>query len=307
MTFETLLIPTDGSDPAERAADRGFELADRLGASVHVLSVADSGLATGAGYSGDSPSIRAKIRTNADDRATALREAALDRGLKATAAVREGIPAKEIVEYADEQRIDAIAIGTSGRGGAARAVVGSVADKVVRTASVPVLTIAPNAADSDRAFDPILLPTDGSEAAAAAAAVGLGLAEGLDATVHLLSVVETDRSKLLSSLSSEDPSASETLFRNTTDTAESVADTARDRGLDVAISVEEGDPAGTIVEYVDAESIGLVAMGTAGRGGFGRALLGSVADEVVRTASAPVLTVRPGTESTADRGFGGNA
>lgn len=304
MTFETLLIPTDGSDPAERAAARGFELADRLGASVHVLSVADSSLATGAGYSGDSPSIRAKLREKADDRATALRETALDRGLDATAAVREGIPAKEIVEYADEGGLDAIAIGTSGRGGAARAVMGSVADKVVRTASVPVMTVTPNAAGSDRTFDSVLLPTDGSEAAAAAAAVGLDLAEGLDATVHLLSVVDTTRSRRLSSLSSE---ASETLFRNATETVEAIADTARDRGLDVAISVEEGTPAEEIVEYVDAESIGLVAMGTAGRGGFGRALLGSVADEVSRTASAPVLTVRPNAVAAADRDVGGDA
>lgn len=302
MTFETLLVPTDGSDPAERAAARGLEVADQLGASVHALSVADSSLATGAGYSGDSPSIRAKLRATAGDRATALGETALDRGLDATTAVREGIPAKEIVEYADAHGIDAIALGTAGRGGAARAVMGSVADKVVRTAPVPVMTVTPNAAGSDRTFDSVLLPTDGSETAAAAVAVGLDLAAGLDATVHPLSVVETDRSKLLSSLASE--GTSETLLRDATETVETIADTARDRGLDTVISVEEGDPAETILEYVDGESIGLVAVGTAGRGGFERALLGSVADEIIRTAPVPVVTVTPEAVSAADRGSG---
>lgn len=147
MTFDTLLIPTDGSEPATTAARRGFELAEQLDASVHVLSVADSSLATGAGYSGDSASIRSRLRETAADRSDALREAAESRGIDATAAVREGIPAAEIVAYADENEIDAIVVGTAGRGGVSRAIVGSVADKVVRTAPVPVLTVRPDALD----------------------------------------------------------------------------------------------------------------------------------------------------------------
>ncbi len=116
MTFDTLLTPTDGSDPAEATVRRGFDLAAQLEASVHVLSVADSSLATGAGYSGDSTSIRARLRERADTRAASLRADAEERGLDATAVVREGIPAKEIVDYADEQGLDAITLGTSGRG-----------------------------------------------------------------------------------------------------------------------------------------------------------------------------------------------
>ena len=153
MPFDTLLIPTDGSDPAEAAARRGFDLAAQLDADVHLLSVADSSVATGTGYSGDSASIRTRLRDRADARATSLREHAEARGLDATAAVSEGIPAAEIVDYADEQGIDAIAMGTSGRGGVARAVVGSVADEVIRTASVPVLTVRADASNSSDARD----------------------------------------------------------------------------------------------------------------------------------------------------------
>ncbi len=144
MTFNTLLIPTDGSEQAEQAARTGFELAKALGASVHVLSVADSSIAAGAGYSGDSASIRQHLREEATRRAESLRDDALERGLDATATTREGLPAGEIVDYAAEHGLDAIVIGTSGRGGLARAIIGSVADKVIRTASVPVLTVRPN-------------------------------------------------------------------------------------------------------------------------------------------------------------------
>lgn len=145
MTYETLLIPTDGSEAAETAASRAFDLAIQLDASVHVLSVADSSLATGVGYSGDSASIRRRLRERADSQANYLRNRARERGLDATAVVREGIPSKEIVDYADESEPDAIAMGTSGRGGVSRAIVGSVADRVLRTADVPVVTINPTA------------------------------------------------------------------------------------------------------------------------------------------------------------------
>ncbi|WP_254864808.1 universal stress protein [Halovivax gelatinilyticus] len=143
-TFETLLVPTDGSEPAEHAARRGFDLASDLDATVHILSVADVALATGVGYAGDSESIRTRLRDAATTRAESLHDEAVERGIEAIVATREGIPADEIVSYADDHAIDAIVIGTTGRGGFARAIVGSVADKVVRTSPVPVCTVGPN-------------------------------------------------------------------------------------------------------------------------------------------------------------------
>ena len=298
MTIDTVLIPTDGSDPAEAAARRGFDLAAQCTADIHVLSVADSSIATGAGYSGDSRSIRQRLRETATARATSLRDEAAERGLDATAATREGIPAKEIADYADEHDIDTIAIGTSGRGGVARAVVGSVADKVVRTASVPVLTIGPEAADiteGESTVDSILLPTDGSETAMAAARLGLEFAADLEATVHLLSVIDSDRDRVLSTLSGSDSGAdldADERREDVIDALETLATDARSLGLDVVTETSTGRPADEIVDYAASASIDLIAMGTAGRGGFDRYLLGSVTDSVVRTATVPVLTIR---------------
>ncbi|MGM0718365.1 MAG: universal stress protein [Halobacteriota archaeon] len=294
MTFETLLIPTDGSDSAEAAARRGFDLAAQCDANVHVLSVADSSIAAGVGYSGDSPSIRKRLRELSSSRAASLRDSAVERGIDAIAAVREGIPAKEIVTYADEHDIDAIVIGTSGRGNVGRAVVGSVADKAVRTASVPVVTIN-STATTVGPVDSILVPTDGSEAAAEAARVGLEFAEELAATVHFLSVINIDHPTWLSTLIDRDNASDESLDENRRDALDALAADARKRGLDVETAVTEGTPADGIIDYVESEAIDLIAMGTTGRGGFDRLLLGSITDEVVRTASVPVLTIRAGT------------
>ena len=298
MTIDTFLIPTDGSDRAEDAARRGFDLAVQCSADVHVLSVADSSVATGAGYAGDSQSIRERLRETATARATSLRDEATERGLETTAATREGIPAKEIVDYAAEHDIDAIAIGTSGRGGVARAVIGSVADKVVRTASVPVLTISPDAADvaeGNPTVNSILLPTDGSDTAMAAARLGMEFAADLEASVHLLSVIDSDRDRVLSRLSGSDSEAdldADERREGAIDALETLATDARSLGLNVVTETSTGHPADEIVDYAESASIDLIAMGTAGRGGFDRYLLGSVTDSVVRTATVPVLTIR---------------
>lgn len=294
MTFETLLIPTDGSGPATSAARQGFALADALDASVHILSVADSSVATGTGYSGDSPRIRKRLREKASERAASLCDEAGERGLDATAATREGIPAKEIIDYASENEVDGIIIGTSGRSGLARVVIGSVADKVVRTASIPVVTVTPSAAEkaaSEKQFDSVLLPTDGSEQAEQAGIWGIALASQLGATVHLISVVDRAKTGGLESLfEGED---AEELLERAAEHLSSVTDEARDRNIDVVTVTTEGSPAKEIVAYADDEDIDMIAMGTAGRGGFERAVLGSVTDEVIRKANVPVLTSRP--------------
>ena len=292
MTFETLLVPTDGSDVADATARRAFDFAEALDASVHVLSVADSAVATGVGYSGERASIREQLKEKAAARATSLRRLAADRGLDATAVTREGIPAEEIVDYATSEPVDGIVIGTSGRGGIARAVVGSVTDKVVRAASVPVVTITPEAAESDDGWTPIesiLLPTDGSEAATAALDCGLELAEQFDATVHLLSVADSDLASALDTVSDDAVDSSNHLLEQAETYLDTLATDARDRDLEVVITAVEGTPSEKIVEYAASEDVDLIAMGTTGRGGFERVLLGSVTDDVIRTATKPVM------------------
>ncbi len=193
MTFRSVLIPTDGSDSAETAARLGFALATALDATVHVLSVADVRLAASTGYTSESPKIRHRLREQAAERVQSL-AAAVPAGLDVVDAVREGVPATEIVDYATANDLDAIVMGTAGRGNFGRLVVGSVADTVIRTAPMPVMTVSPDGVDADRqtfTFDNLLISTDGSDPAEVAARRGLDLAEQLDATVHLLTVSDS--------------------------------------------------------------------------------------------------------------------
>lgn len=138
-------------------------------------------------------------------------------------------------------------------------------------------------------YDHILIPTDGSDAAEAAVDQAVGLATEFDAVLHVLYVVDT------SAVAPEMGAASVLdAFEQAGQTAvDEVIDTAQSAGVGtVEGMVGRGSPHKTILEYTDNNDIDLIVMGTHGRTGLDRYLLGSVAEKVVRLSDAPVLTVR---------------
>jgi nucleotide-binding universal stress UspA family protein len=146
-------------------------------------------------------------------------------------------------------------------------------------------------------YDRILVPTDGSDAADRAFERALDLAATYDADLYLLSVVD------VSSLAGEFDAITvvEQLERSGRKTVQRLRKRAEETGVEnVKTKVVEGTPHRAILDYVDAEEIDLVVMGTHGRTGLDRYLLGSVTERVVRTADVPVLTVRGSGESDAD-------
>ncbi|RLM53647.1 universal stress protein [Halobellus sp. Atlit-31R] len=138
-------------------------------------------------------------------------------------------------------------------------------------------------------YDTILVPTDGSTATDGAIEHAIELAKQYDATVHALYVVDTGA---YSSLEMGSDIVAEALQEEGNSAVDGVAERAEAAGVDVETAVEAGIAHRVIVDYVADEDVDLVVMGTHGRTGVGRFLLGSVAEKVVRTADAPVMTVR---------------
>lgn len=138
--YDTILIPFDGSDEARRGAEHGIELAAALGAAVHALYVMDlPGVPRAVALRDDEEEIREDYRAYGEDVTGEICQLAADAGLECTQALKTGAPSEEIVDYADDEGMDAIVIGSSyqGRFGA---LLGSTSEKVVRTATVPVIT-----------------------------------------------------------------------------------------------------------------------------------------------------------------------
>ncbi|WP_435552594.1 universal stress protein [Natrinema sp. CGMCC1.2065] len=290
--YDSILVPTDGSDHAARVAGHALGLARWFDATVHVVSVVDVSAAGGVFDAGGvSPAFVERLE---DEAAAAVEriETMTDTD-RVRSAVLNGSPAATILEYVGEHDIDLIAMGTHGRTGVNRYLTGSVTERVVRQSDVPVMTArVTERSEWAGGYDEILLPTDGSEPAAAAVDHALAIATRADATVHVVSVV--DVSTVAGRPSIMAPNDILAQFESDAETAvETVATAVRDAGLDVETHVQKDIPSQGLLEYVDDHDIDLVAMGTHGRTGFDRVLLGSTTERFVRRAPVPVLAVRP--------------
>jgi nucleotide-binding universal stress UspA family protein len=284
--YESILLPYDGSEGADRALDHAGTMAQWTEATLQLIYVADTTM--------DSVTVVGHEVVDAleEHGRSVLGEAqdtldALNIDYKTD--VVQGNPAPTIVEYASRYEHDLIVMPTHGRTGLSRYLLGSISEKVVRLSSVPVLTtrLAP---DEKLVFpyENVLLPTDGSEGAMAAARHGLELAGNLEASVHVLSIVEDESlgPDVRSRVEHRDGE------RAAQDVVETVTAEAETYGVTSTVSaVERGSPVEAIVEYVDENDIHAVVMGTTGRRGTERILLGSVAEKTVRSAPVPVITV----------------
>ncbi|MDQ2049038.1 universal stress protein [Natronolimnohabitans sp. A-GB9] len=128
-----VLVPTDGSDGTRRSISHGLAIAEQFDATIHALSVVPEGpLGT----------LQSDAAIDAAHRAVERIETeAAQNGVDSETAIEQGIPHEEILAYADDHDVDMIVMGTQGRTGLDRVLVGSVTERVVRMADTPVVTV----------------------------------------------------------------------------------------------------------------------------------------------------------------------
>jgi len=138
--YDTILVPYDGSDEARRGAEHGIELAAAVGASIHALYVVDlPGAPRALSIRDDEESMREEYHSYGEEVTGEVCRMAGEAGVECEGVIRSGAPSEEIVEYADEEGLDAIVIGSAYRGKFPN-LLGSTSEKVVRTSTVPVVT-----------------------------------------------------------------------------------------------------------------------------------------------------------------------
>ena len=148
-----ILVPVDFSPHAERAFGYAAALARRLGAELTLVHVVEDPFATGAWgpetYIPNAGELLQELIAGAERQLTPWKERPAAQGLTVTTAVITGRPAQSIIEHAGSAGCDLIVMGTHGRAGLAHAVMGSVAERVLRKAPCPVLTVRANAGASE--------------------------------------------------------------------------------------------------------------------------------------------------------------
>jgi nucleotide-binding universal stress UspA family protein len=274
--YTAIVVPLDGSQPAENAVPAADALARLASGTLYLVRAAPPGdIAIAADY---------LARVAADLRA---------RAVKVETYAVEGPAAETILAEAARRDADAIVMTTHGRTALGRWVLGSVADQVLhRTARPLVLVRADQPLVVDRPRR-VLVPLDGSP-----------LAE--PALVHAQAIARTDGEILLQRVVGPatplamDPGGAavwgemvEEAYAEAQRYLEEKAAALSGAGHHVRIEAAHGSPAQRIAEYARQESVDLIVLSSHGRSGAARWLLGSVADELVRTAPAPLLLLRP--------------
>lgn len=285
--FQTILIPLDGSSLAEQALPLAVAIGTRTQAALRLALVHRQDRRGMTYY--DIAAARSE-QTYLDQIAARTRESS---GMTVTTnVIEEGPVALGLLGYAEAVGADLIVLTTHGRGPASRFWLGSVADELLRQATVPVLVRRPVPAkpDHDSDFHPrrILVPLDGSATAAAALDPSAELGKLFGAELTLFQVVEPVPIlapawdlEMLSEISTQ----ARRKLNN-------IASGLRQQQVPAVETNVVIDAAAVPAILGAAESTDLIVLATHGRGSAARFFLGSVTDKVVRGASCPVLVVR---------------
>jgi nucleotide-binding universal stress UspA family protein len=296
VEIDRIVSPVDFSENSERSFDHALALARWFDAAITVLHVPV--LPTPPfPPDGELPyliSLSAEQRAELRKRLEAFVAPARGSGVTIDVVVQEGNAAAEVLRQAEERSADLIVMGTHGRGGFERLMLGSVTEKVVRKAGCPVLTI-PSGARRDTpqvqaGYKKILCATDFSGDSAVAVNYTLSLAQEANSTVIFLHVVQAYLDELASPGSSYHVTLEQDARRRL---RANVSDEVR-AWCDIEELIKIGTrPSRAILEVAKAREVGLIVMGAQGKHAFDRLFFGSTTHRVITHAEVPVLTLRP--------------
>lgn len=139
--YKKILVPTDGSEFAQKAEKHALFLSKTTGADIYALSVTENNFVNGLPLDDEVYQLNQLLKQRSEDNIKEFEEMDETSGIKFHGIIREGSPAKTILEVAKEEDIDLIVIGSSGKSGFDRFIMGSVAEKVVNAAKCAVLVI----------------------------------------------------------------------------------------------------------------------------------------------------------------------
>jgi len=292
-TPRRILVPTDFSETADVALDLARRLAVVFGAELHLLHVRI--LLDDPNQEEELQAELERLMNRSDQRTRELLGRARDDASDVVIhphLVRGIAPAESIVEAAGDLGCDLVAMGTHGRRGLKHLLLGSVAEEVTRTSTMPVLTVRSGAPAGRGTPSRILVPSDFSETSLAAVDTAADWARALGATVTLLHVVEP---VVYPEFYAVDLMPEDVMDRIRERSGQALERIASEHlsGIESSAQVAVGRATEVILEEAVPGKHDLVILASRGLSPLEHLLLGSVAEGVIRRSAVPVLTVRP--------------
>jgi len=297
ISIKRILFPTDFSDGAESAFAIADSLAQKYDAELHVLHViiwSSAHLSPSFLY-GISAEEQDKLLSTArghTDEKIAGTVPAERKYLHKVSQVTHISAAEAIVNYVDQNDMDLVVMGTHGHGAVKRLLLGSTADKVVRLAPCPVLTVRPDANVANYRPRRILVPVDFSEHSTHLLEYAAHLAANSGASVDVMHVVPPQTVPTVYYAMDPIPMPYDKIRERSEEYLKKLTDDVIGDTVPTHTVVTLGDPVTEITDRAREEAYDLLVVATHGYSGIKRAFLGSVAERIVRTAPCPVLVVR---------------
>ena len=267
--MEKLLVATDGSTYSENAVKEAIHLAKKCSSRLFALSV----VITNLEFEVTMPQVVEKEEKKAREHLESIKARASQEGIDCDISVIHGDePYQDIVRLASENHVDMIIVGRHGRTGLLRLMMGSVAAKLIDHAPCNVLVVSPTARIE---FKTILIATDGSRYSEAAVREAIGIAKGCNSHLVAVSVA-----------------SSEVEVIPAKENVEKTAALASKEGVKAEGLTVFGKPYEAIIETAKQKGADLIVVGSHGRKGLERLLMGSVTERVIGHTEVGVLVVK---------------
>jgi nucleotide-binding universal stress UspA family protein len=289
-----IIVPLDGSELSEKALGLGQVLARAFGATLELVHVLEEPIMFDL-----LPSLLLPDRQAAEKY---LRDLAADmpEDIAVVTYVLRGNPTDELLKLTENVEGAILVMSTHGRGGLGRIMYGSVADKVLRGATVPVALVRGGVDVQVTHLHSILVPVDGSELSELGLAMAVDLARHSGATLSMVRVVEPIWASAYGAFAEASILASpqileveEQLQADARAYLDAIANELREQGLRVGWEVRGGRPADEIIRAAETTSADLIVIATHGHGGMRRFALGSVTNEVLHRGLTPMVAIPP--------------
>jgi len=281
--YRKILVAIDGSEPSRNALREALKLAEDDQSQIAVVSVVPP-------YEGDlnamwTNNIRASMQKQSDSTLAEALKIAHDQGITIDTISAEGKIYERIVDLADTENFDLIVMGQKGTSVVERALVGSVTARVIGYSRQDVLVVPDCAKIS---WKNLLIATDGSAYGEAAAQRAIDIAKQYQSEIKALSVVDVTVEFMLRA-----QEVYEHLVAKAKGFANSVKEKALAAGVKAEAIVRDGEIYKTIIDVAKENKTDIIVMGSLGRTGIKRLLMGSTAERVLGHSCFPVLIVKP--------------
>lgn len=288
VNTERLLLAAESSEFSEGAIREAIRLAKRCGSKLTALSVIESN----PEFETMAPAILEKLEKEALAHLDSVKARAKQEGVACETITYEGEDSyKYIVEEALKQKSTMIIMGRRGKKGFRRLVMGSTTSWTIGHSPCSVMVV-PRAAQVD--FKSIVVATDGSKYSTAAASEAIGIAKRNKSKLTVIAVIPADIAMVtdIDFTAIDREKFADQEMQTAEKNAKEVKDAAQKAGVDAQAFVMSGKPADAIIEIARDKTADLIVVGSHGRTGLDRLLMGSVTERVIVMSSCAVLAVK---------------